>query len=109
MSGRSSNPRSRGAAEGRSERAGAQRKALMRLRRIEGQVRGLQRMVEEQRGCAEVLTQVASVRAALRGTEKLLVRADLRERIRSSVASGDLEGVEGAAAETFRLVARGSR
>ena len=107
MSGRSGNPRSGGAAEGQSNRASAQRKALTRLRRIEGQVRGLQRMVEEQRGCADVLTQVASVRAALRGTEKLLVRAHLRERIGSAVASGDLEGVEQAAAETFRLVSRG--
>ncbi len=38
---------------------------LLRLRRIEGQVRGLQRMIEEQRSCEEVLTQVIAVRAAL--------------------------------------------
>ena len=47
----------------------ADRKArnLTRLRRIEGQVRGLQRMVEEDRYCADVVTQIASVQEALRG------------------------------------------
>ena len=43
------------------------RSVLTRLRRIEGQVRGLQKMVEEERYCADVLTQVASVHEALRG------------------------------------------
>jgi len=38
---------------------------LMRLRRIEGQVRGLQRMVEEQRNCQDIITQLMAVRAAL--------------------------------------------
>ncbi len=38
---------------------------LLRLRRIEGQVRGLQRMIEQQRSCEEVLTQIIAVRAAL--------------------------------------------
>ncbi len=45
----------------------------MRLRRIEGQVRGLQRMVEEDRYCIDVLTQVSAVKAALEGVALALV------------------------------------
>ena len=45
---------------------------LVRLRRIEGQVRGLQRMVEEERYCADVVTQMTSVQEALRGASRAL-------------------------------------
>ncbi len=51
---------------------------LVRLRRIEGQVRGLQRMVEEGRYCADVLTQLASVQEALRAVGRELMRNHLR-------------------------------
>ena len=44
-----------------------------RLRRIEGQVRGLQRMVEEDRGCRDIVTQIAAVRQALAGVSQVLV------------------------------------
>jgi DNA-binding FrmR family transcriptional regulator len=50
---------------------------LTRLRRIEGQVRGLQRMVEEDRYCAEIIAQVASVQEALRGVARSLMRNHL--------------------------------
>ena len=49
-----------------------------RLRRIEGQVRGLQKMVEEERYCAEVLTQVSSVHEALRGVGRAMLHNHLR-------------------------------
>ncbi len=51
---------------------------LNRLRRIEGQVRGLQRMVEEDRYCADILTQLSSVQEALRGVRRELLRNHLR-------------------------------
>jgi DNA-binding FrmR family transcriptional regulator len=51
-----------------------QKKALRRLSIIEGQVRGLRRMVEESTGCVEVLTQISAVHEALRGVGKLIVR-----------------------------------
>lgn len=51
---------------------------LKRLRRIEGQVRGLQRMVEEERYCAEVLDQIASVQEALRSVSRELIRHHLK-------------------------------
>lgn len=51
---------------------------LARLRRIEGQVRGVQKMVEEERWCADVLTQVASVQEALRSVSRELMRNHLK-------------------------------
>jgi DNA-binding FrmR family transcriptional regulator len=49
-----------------------------RLRRIEGQVRGLQKMVDDDRYCADILTQIASVQEALRGVGRELLRNHLR-------------------------------
>ncbi len=51
-----------------------QKKALRRLSIIEGQVRGLRRMVEESTGCVEILTQISAIHEALRGVGKLIVR-----------------------------------
>ena len=48
--------------------------ALRRLSIIEGQVRGLRRMVEERLGCVEVLTQISAIHEALRGVGKVIVR-----------------------------------
>jgi DNA-binding FrmR family transcriptional regulator len=48
-----------------------------RLRRIEGQIRGLQKMVEDDRYCADIITQVASVQEALRGVARNLMRNHL--------------------------------
>lgn len=65
--------------------------AGLRLNRIEGQIRGLKKMVDEGRPCVEVLTQLASVQEALRGLTKLMMRNYLEncatEAIRSK--SGD--------------------
>jgi CsoR family transcriptional regulator, copper-sensing transcriptional repressor len=59
-----------------------------RLRRIEGQVRGLQRMVEEDRYCADILTQIASVHEALRAVGKELMRNHLRHCASSAIRAG---------------------
>ena len=63
--------------------------ALTRLRRLEGQVRGVARMVEEDRYCVDVLTQIAAVRAALKGVEKLVIEDHAAHCIEDAVASGD--------------------
>ncbi|MGH7531653.1 MAG: metal-sensitive transcriptional regulator [Gemmatimonadales bacterium] len=60
-----------------------------RLRRIEGQVRGLQKMVEDERYCADVLTQVASVQEALRGVGKTLLGNHLRHCATQAITSDD--------------------
>jgi DNA-binding FrmR family transcriptional regulator len=53
---------------------GVQKSALRRLSIIEGQVRGLRRMVEEATGCVEILTQISAIHEALRGVGKVIVR-----------------------------------
>lgn len=64
---------------------------LKRLRRIEGQVRGLQRMVDEDRYCADILTQIASVQEALRGVGRELMRNHLKHCAAAALQSGGEE------------------
>jgi DNA-binding FrmR family transcriptional regulator len=61
---------------------------LKRLRRIEGQVRGLQKMIEEDRYCADVLTQISSVQEALRAVSRELMRNHLRHCAASAIRAG---------------------
>jgi DNA-binding FrmR family transcriptional regulator len=62
---------------------------LKRLRRIEGQVRGLQKMVEEDRYCAEVMTQISSVHEALRAVGRELMRNHLKHCATAAIKQGD--------------------
>jgi DNA-binding FrmR family transcriptional regulator len=62
---------------------------LARLRRIEGQVKGLHRMVEEDRYCVDILGQIASVHEALRSVGKQLLRGHLSHCVTRSLRSGD--------------------
>ena len=64
---------------------------LKRLRRIEGQVRGLHKMVEEDRYCPEVITQIASVQEALRGLGRQLLRHHLKHCATSAIKKGPAE------------------
>ena len=64
---------------------------LKRLRRIEGQVRGLQKMVEEDRYCADVLTQISSVHEALRSVGRELMRNHLRHCASSAIRASDVD------------------
>jgi DNA-binding FrmR family transcriptional regulator len=62
---------------------------LTRLRRIEGQVRGLQKMVDEDRYCADVLTQISSVHEALRSVARELMRNHLKHCATAAIKAGD--------------------
>lgn len=62
-----------------------------RLRRIEGQVRGLQKMVDEDRYCADILTQISSVHEALRSVGRELMRNHLKHCAASAIRSGETE------------------
>src|SRR5215212_8771609 len=62
-----------------------------RLRRIEGQVRGLQKMVDDERYCADVLAQLSSVQEALRGTGRALMHNHLRHCATEAIRSGTPE------------------
>jgi DNA-binding FrmR family transcriptional regulator len=66
-------------------------KLQARLRRVEGQVRGLQRLVDEDAYCIDVLTQISSVNAALRGVAVLLLDDHLRHCVRDA-AKDEREG-----------------
>jgi DNA-binding FrmR family transcriptional regulator len=61
---------------------------LRRLRRIEGQVRGLQRMIQEDRYCADVMTQLSSVQEALRAVGRELMRNHLKHCASTAIRSG---------------------
>ena len=62
---------------------------VTRLRRIEGQVRGLQKMVEEDRYCADIMTQISSVQEALRSVSRALMRNHLEHCATTAIRSGD--------------------
>ncbi len=66
----------------------AKSRNLKRLRRIEGQIRGLQKMVEDDRYCADILTQISSVHEALRGVGRELMRNHLRHCAAGAIRSG---------------------
>jgi DNA-binding FrmR family transcriptional regulator len=62
---------------------------LKRLGRIEGQVRGLARMVEDDRYCIDIVTQISAVRAALRKVEEEVLRDHVAHCVESAIASGN--------------------
>jgi DNA-binding FrmR family transcriptional regulator len=82
---------------------------LKRLRRIEGQVRGLQKMVEEDRYCPDILTQVSSVQEALRAVGRELMRNHLKHCATQAIRSGDGEAAEATYDELIELIYKHSR
>src|ERR1700716_4436511 len=62
---------------------------LARLARVEGQVRGLSRMVEEDRYCIDIVTQISAVRAALRRLEEEILRDHVGHCVEHAIASGN--------------------
>jgi DNA-binding FrmR family transcriptional regulator len=85
----------------------ATRKAAQnRLKRIEGQVRGLQKMVEDERWCGDILTQIASVEVALGGVSKLLLENHLRHCVTHAMQNGHKEETETVYAELVDLLAK---
>jgi DNA-binding FrmR family transcriptional regulator len=86
-----------------------QHKALARLRRIEGQVRGIHKMVDEGRYCADILVQISSVQEALRGVGKLLMRNHLEHCVTDALRTGDPLEAERAYNEVLELMYRYGR
>jgi CsoR family transcriptional regulator, copper-sensing transcriptional repressor len=73
---------------------GDKEKILVRLRRIEGQVRGLQRMVEEEAYCVDILTQIGSVVSASEKVGAILLKDHVEHCVRESIEKGGLEADE---------------
>jgi DNA-binding FrmR family transcriptional regulator len=80
-----------------------------RLRRIEGQVRGLQKMIEEERYCADVLMQLSSVQEALRGVGRALLQNHLKHCATEAIRSGDPQQAEAMYEELMELMYRNVR
>ena len=81
-------------------------KLLNRLNRIEGQVRGIARMVEDDRYCIDVLTQIQAVRAALAKVESEMLTTHLEHCIESAIVSGDTKEQRQKASELLALLGR---
>lgn len=79
---------------------------LTRLRRIEGQVRGLQRLVDDDAYCIDVLTQVASVTKALQGVGVGLLDEHVRHCVARAAAGDDPEQAEEIVTEAVRAIER---
>ncbi len=88
VTARSTRTSTRAATRDRSAEPRCASRTLARLRRIEGQVRGLHRMVEEDRACPDVLTQIASVHEALRAVAREVLRTYLRQCAAATARGG---------------------
>jgi DNA-binding FrmR family transcriptional regulator len=82
---------------------------LGRLSRIEGQVRGLARMVEDDRYCIDIVTQIAAVRAALRRVEEEILRDHVAHCVERAIASGDKTDQRRKVKELMDVMARVGR
>jgi DNA-binding FrmR family transcriptional regulator len=82
---------------------------LKRLSRIEGQVRGLSRMVEDERYCIDIVTQIAAVRAALRRVEEEVLRDHVAHCVEHAISSGDKADQRRKIAELMEVIQRAER
>ena len=82
---------------------------MRRLGRIEGQVRGLSRMVDEDRYCIDVVTQIAAVRAALRRVEEEVLRDHVAHCVEHAITSGNAKEQRQKIAELMSVLERSSR
>jgi DNA-binding FrmR family transcriptional regulator len=82
---------------------------LRRLKRIEGQVRGLQRMVEGDRYCADILTQVSSVQEALRSVARALMRNHLTHCATHAIQSGSPDEKQAMYDELLEMIYKNAR
>jgi len=82
---------------------------IKRLHRIEGQVRGIERMVEDDRYCIEILTQIAAVNTALESLAFRMLDQHVRHCVAGALASGDEADASAKAAELLNAVHRFAR
>ena len=80
-----------------------------RLNRIEGQVRGLSRMLEQDRYCIDIVTQIAAVRAALRRLEEEILRDHVGHCVERAIASGSKADQRRKIEELMAVVSRSDR
>jgi DNA-binding FrmR family transcriptional regulator len=89
--------------------ANAKTAVLRRLQRIEGQVRGLAGMVEDDRYCIDVVTQISAVRAALRGVEEEILRDHVAHCVEHAISSGNKAEQRRKVGELIEVLSRTNR
>jgi CsoR family transcriptional regulator, copper-sensing transcriptional repressor len=90
-------------------RPDAKESALKRLQRIEGQVRGLSRMVEEDRYCIDIVTQISAARAALRKVEEGILQDHVAHCVENAISSGNKAEQRRKVAELMEVLSRTPR
>ncbi|MBO9431420.1 MULTISPECIES: metal-sensitive transcriptional regulator [Sulfitobacter] len=84
-------------------------KTLDRLARLEGQVRGIAKMVEADRYCMDILAQTAAIRSAVLGVEKLVLENHAQHCVEAAIASGDPEEQRAKFDELIGLLQKASK
>jgi DNA-binding FrmR family transcriptional regulator len=82
---------------------------LLRLRRVEGQVRGVQKMVEEERYCPDILIQMSAIHESLRAVERALMKDHLQHCATEALRSGDAKQAQRTYDELTELFYRHAR
>ena len=82
---------------------------IKRLSRIEGQVRGLSKMVEEKRYCIDIITQIAAVQAALQRVEEAILKDHVSHCVEHAISSGNKSDQRAKIAELMDVLARSKR
>ena len=82
---------------------------LKRLSRVEGQVRGVARMVAEDRYCIDIVTQILAARAALRRAEEEILRDHVGHCVEHAIASGDKDDQRQKISEIIEVLGRSGR
>jgi DNA-binding FrmR family transcriptional regulator len=87
----------------------AKKACRKRLSRIEGQVRGLGRMIEEDRYCIDIVTQMSAVRVALRRVEEEILKDHVAHCVENAIESGDATEQRRKVSELMEVFARAQR
>lgn len=77
---------------------------VTRLNRIEGQVRGVKRMIEEDAYCDDVLNQISSIQSALYGVAKLLLEKHMKSCVRDQLLEGDEQVIDEVLKTIFKMI-----
>ena len=80
--------------------------AIRRLKRIEGQVRGITRMIEDERYCIDILHQMQAIKSALAKVEDAMLKDHARSCVEDAIASGDAEDQREKFSELIELFGR---
>jgi CsoR family transcriptional regulator, copper-sensing transcriptional repressor len=88
---------------------GAREELLLRLRRVEGQVRGVQKMVADERYCPDVLVQMSAIHESLRAVERILMKDHLQHCATEALRSGDAKQAQRTYDELTELFYRHAR